>query len=79
MKDNINWELDRGYIPEKLNYDRNIYYRKQVIKRLPRGFDTIVVDTATNDESFVATRGMTKIQPTQKVQQPTQHHTLSMI
>ncbi len=41
MKDNINWELDRGYIPEKLNYDRNVYYRKQVIKRLPRGFENL--------------------------------------
>ena len=41
MKDNINWDLQRGYIPEKLNFDKNIYYRKLVLKRLPRGFENL--------------------------------------
>ena len=41
MKDNINWDLQRGYIPDKLNFDKNIYYRKLVIKRLPRGFENL--------------------------------------
>lgn len=41
MKDNINWELQRGYIPDKLNFDKNIYYRKLVMKRLPRGFENL--------------------------------------
>ena len=41
MKDNINWDLQRGYIPEKLNFDKNVYYRKLVIKRLPRGFENL--------------------------------------
>ncbi|MCP4177043.1 MAG: hypothetical protein GY756_04680 [bacterium] len=41
MKDNINWDLQRGYIPEKLNFDKNLYYRKLVLKRLPRGFENL--------------------------------------
>ena len=34
----INWDLQHGYIPDKLNFNKDVYYKNIIMKRLPRGF-----------------------------------------